>query len=175
MEERNAGAEKDGVNVEADLVDHAGLEKRFGKVAAAHYEDLPAVLFFQLSDKLAGIVGAERNAVALARFEGAGKDVGFQPAVRVFRFFLFRFRRVLRSDVSGPASHHDGVDLRPEILHYLAGLVAPQNPVKAAVLAGDVIVEAAGTAERYLSHPVYLPLYFEIIVTRIPSRFRPFN
>ena len=43
------------MNVQADLVDHPGLEQRGGEIAAAHHDDVLARLSLELLDKFAGV------------------------------------------------------------------------------------------------------------------------
>ena len=55
MKKRNAGAEQHRVNVETDFVNQAGLEKCFGKIAAAHDTNVFAGLAFQAIDKISSV------------------------------------------------------------------------------------------------------------------------
>src|SRR5216684_8989484 len=55
QKQRDARAEQDGVDIQADFIDHAGFEQRSGELAAAHAADVLAAAILQIADEFGGV------------------------------------------------------------------------------------------------------------------------
>src|SRR5207302_4878883 len=79
-------------------------------------------------------------------------------------FFEVFLRKLLLCVGPGLPSHNHHVEPRPEILHYLRGLVAPHQPIHAAILTCKIIVETVGTTEYYFTHIITFREYNGILM-----------
>ena len=86
---RGPRTQQQRVNVEADLVDHPGLEERRGKIAAAHHDDVLARLRLELADELARVGRDELGLLVGERCEATREDVALHV----------RHRRIVRARV----------------------------------------------------------------------------
>ena len=146
MKQRDAGAEQHGMDVEADLVDQAGLEERVRELAAAHQADVLARLIFQAPDEIAGVAGDDGDVAMGFRRKRLRENVGLHA--RVGRFAL----AVAKSHFVGSSAHEDGVDRFPVGGHDRGGFVAPEQPIDGIIFASEEVVETVGAAESDFAH-----------------------
>lgn len=144
MEERNAGAEEDWLDGEADLVDKTGFEEGAGQVAAAHEVDVFAFALPELADE-AGSVFVHESKCWFRGVQRSRED-------EVLLSGKARFLAVPEGQFVGFAAPEDGVDPLPEAEHERCGFVILADPVNGLVETGEVVVEAIGSAEDDLSH-----------------------
>src|SRR4051794_18349382 len=151
MKQWNAAAEKYGMNAEPDLVDHAGIEQRSGKIASAHDTNSLPLLTFKFTHEFTWIRVQYSSAFFLTSRQCSRKDVGFHTPIRVCRFLIFRFWGACNHEVPGFSAHYHCVDARPIVLHNFPCFITPQYPIDRAVRPCNVVIEAVSPAKCYFS------------------------
>ena len=134
------------MDVEADLVDQAGLEERPGQVTAAHQADTPSVLPLKVTDELGRtereLAIAEKRLAELENAVAELQQGAFDRALPVFRAFGKNIK------LCGPAGAGQVVKLINQLLVGVHTAAVAEAAVFGAKLGADprVVLEVIGTS-----------------------------
>src|SRR3954463_5643127 len=81
VEQGDSRSEENRVDVEADLVNEPGFEKRPGQLPASHDADVLSVLSLQVLDELGRILTDNRDTLRGALGQASRKDIRFHTRV----------------------------------------------------------------------------------------------